>query len=107
VTAQCAQTDAIKSGARAVVIGGSLAGLLAARVLSVHFDRITFVERRAGQDHPPADEQGFLEFARNLRASAPYDLISQTEALSDIVCTDSRPAGTAVMRSWCASPTDI
>src|SRR4051812_12687423 len=29
----------------ALVIGGSLAGLLAARVLSEHFDRVIFVER--------------------------------------------------------------
>ena len=29
----------------AVVIGGSMAGLLAARVLSDHFERVTIVER--------------------------------------------------------------
>ena len=33
----------------ALVIGGSLAGLLAARVLSDHFERVTIVER----DHYP------------------------------------------------------
>ncbi len=36
----------------AVVIGGSLAGLLAARVLTEHFDRVTIVER----DRFPSDE---------------------------------------------------
>src|SRR4051794_40416588 len=29
----------------AVVVGGSMAGLLAARVLSAHFDRVTLIER--------------------------------------------------------------
>jgi 2-polyprenyl-6-methoxyphenol hydroxylase-like FAD-dependent oxidoreductase len=33
------------SGAHAVVIGGSMAGMLAARVLADHFDRITILER--------------------------------------------------------------
>ena len=36
-------------GRRAVVIGGGIAGLLAARVLAEHFDRVTVVER----DRPP------------------------------------------------------
>ena len=31
----------------AVVVGGSMAGLLAARVLAAHFDRVTIVERDA------------------------------------------------------------
>lgn len=34
-------------GRHAVVLGGSLAGLLAARVLSEHFDRVTLIERDA------------------------------------------------------------
>lgn len=33
------------SGAHALVIGGSMAGLIAARVLSPHFDRVTIVDR--------------------------------------------------------------
>jgi 2-polyprenyl-6-methoxyphenol hydroxylase-like FAD-dependent oxidoreductase len=33
------------SGRHAIVIGGSIAGLLAARVLADHFDRVTIVER--------------------------------------------------------------
>src|SRR5215207_5364534 len=36
-----------KTGGHAVVLGGSLAGLLAARVLARHFDRVTVVERDA------------------------------------------------------------
>jgi 2-polyprenyl-6-methoxyphenol hydroxylase-like FAD-dependent oxidoreductase len=39
-------------GERAVVIGGSLAGLFAARVLSDHFDEVTVVERDALGDAP-------------------------------------------------------
>lgn len=39
------QKLAIKSGMHALVIGGSMAGLLAARVLANHFDRVTIVER--------------------------------------------------------------
>jgi 2-polyprenyl-6-methoxyphenol hydroxylase-like FAD-dependent oxidoreductase len=37
----------------AVVIGGSMAGLLAARVLSEHFQHVTIIER----DHLPDDAQ--------------------------------------------------
>ena len=36
-----------KAGGHAVVLGGSLAGLLAARVLAEHFERVTVVERDA------------------------------------------------------------
>jgi 2-polyprenyl-6-methoxyphenol hydroxylase-like FAD-dependent oxidoreductase len=35
-----------------LVIGGSLGGLLAARVLSDHFDRVTILERDPVHDHP-------------------------------------------------------
>lgn len=36
----------------AVVLGGSMAGLLTARVLSEHFDRVTIIERDAVSDRP-------------------------------------------------------
>ena len=39
-------------GRHAVVLGGSLAGLLAARVLSERFDRVTLIERDAYTDTP-------------------------------------------------------
>jgi len=39
-------------GRHAVVLGGSLAGLLAARVLTEHFDRVTLIERDAFKDTP-------------------------------------------------------
>ncbi|HEV2851465.1 MAG TPA: FAD-dependent monooxygenase [Thermoanaerobaculia bacterium] len=41
--------DSAGSGRHAVVVGGSIGGMLAARVLSDHFDRITLIER----DHLP------------------------------------------------------
>jgi 2-polyprenyl-6-methoxyphenol hydroxylase-like FAD-dependent oxidoreductase len=37
---------------RAIVIGGSMAGLLAARVLAAHFDRVTIVERDSFPERP-------------------------------------------------------
>lgn len=44
------QSDVV--GRHAVVLGGSLAGLLAARVLADHFDRVTLIERDAYADTP-------------------------------------------------------
>ena len=37
--------NSLKKGTHAVVIGGSIAGLLAGRILSNHFERVTIVER--------------------------------------------------------------
>jgi len=37
--------DIFNNGSHAIVIGGSMAGLLAARVLVDHFDRVTLIER--------------------------------------------------------------
>ncbi len=41
-------------GTDAVVIGGSIAGLLAARVLSMYFEHVTIIERDALHDEPAA-----------------------------------------------------
>lgn len=41
------KVDARTAGRHAVVLGGSLAGLLAARVLSDHFEKVTLIERDA------------------------------------------------------------
>jgi glycine/D-amino acid oxidase-like deaminating enzyme len=41
-----------RRSSHAVVIGGSLAGMLAARVLSDHFERVTVIERDALPDEP-------------------------------------------------------
>ena len=35
----------VTNGSHAVVLGGSMAGLLAARVLTDHFEQVTIVER--------------------------------------------------------------
>jgi 2-polyprenyl-6-methoxyphenol hydroxylase-like FAD-dependent oxidoreductase len=42
------------SSQKAVVIGGSIAGLLAARVLSTHFDQVILIERDKLSDRPEA-----------------------------------------------------
>lgn len=44
----------VRIGEHAVVLGGSMAGLLAARVLSDFYDRVTVVERDALSDEPVA-----------------------------------------------------
>ena len=44
------KVDAQPNGRHAVVLGGSLAGLLAARVLSDHFEKVTLIERDAFTD---------------------------------------------------------
>ncbi len=44
----------IRRGDHAIVIGGSMAGLLAARVLMEHYDRVTILERDRFPDTPEA-----------------------------------------------------
>ena len=39
-------------GGHALVVGGSMAGMLAARVLSDHFERVTIVERDRFPEQP-------------------------------------------------------
>lgn len=46
------ETNVPASDDHAVVIGGSMAGLLAARVLSDHFGRVTVVERDGFSEGP-------------------------------------------------------
>ena len=54
----------------AVVIGGSIAGLLAARVLAEHFDRVTVIERDYYPENPeprsgvPQSNQGHFLLVR-------------------------------------------
>ncbi len=47
-------TPAQRLGRHAIVIGGSMAGLLAARILSDHFDQVTILERDKVNDAPEA-----------------------------------------------------
>jgi flavin-dependent dehydrogenase len=49
-----ASLSAIPRRGHAVVVGGSLAGMLAARVLSGHFDRVTLLERDRFPETPAA-----------------------------------------------------
>lgn len=56
-------------GSSAVVIGGSMAGLLAARVLSEHFSRVTIVERDALT--PAAEARKGVPQARHAHALLP------------------------------------
>jgi 2-polyprenyl-6-methoxyphenol hydroxylase-like FAD-dependent oxidoreductase len=60
---------------RAVVIGASMAGLVAARVLTVW---------SVGKDYPPTDESEFLEFTRSLRHPILYDLVKNARPLSPV-----------------------
>ncbi|MDQ3753761.1 MAG: 2-polyprenyl-6-methoxyphenol hydroxylase-like oxidoreductase, partial [Acidobacteriota bacterium] len=50
--------DESAGGSHAIVIGGSLAGLLAARVLADHFARVTVVERDSYPEDAPAPRKG-------------------------------------------------
>jgi 2-polyprenyl-6-methoxyphenol hydroxylase-like FAD-dependent oxidoreductase len=43
---------AVGNGRQAIVMGGSIAGLLAARVLTDHFDQVTIVERDRFPEKP-------------------------------------------------------
>ncbi|MGH7127803.1 MAG: NAD(P)/FAD-dependent oxidoreductase [Planctomycetaceae bacterium] len=85
-----------RSGRRAVVLGGSLAGLLAARVLSGHFDSVTLVERDRIGDRPesrkgqPHTRHGHgllakgLEILTRLFPELPEDLRAGGAVFGDI-----------------------
>jgi 2-polyprenyl-6-methoxyphenol hydroxylase-like FAD-dependent oxidoreductase len=64
--------SSVKNSGRAVVIGGSMAGLLATRVLSDHFEQVTVIER---DRYPaiPAPRPGVPQ-ARHLHAMLPRGL---------------------------------
>ena len=91
------------NGAHAVVVGGSMAGLLAARVLANHFEQVTIVERDALSDtvhtrkgvggagqHLPTDEAGFAAFARSLRHPIIADALAAAEPVTLIRATGAR-----------------
>src|SRR5919107_2801166 len=89
------------TGGHALVIGGSMAGLLAARVLTDHFDRVTVVERDRlpdGPEHRRGVPQGrqihtllarglhglelmFPGFARELEAAGAVPVLLPRDAL--------------------------
>ncbi len=47
-----ADTLAARKGKDALVMGGSMAGMLAARVLADHFERVTIIERDRFPERP-------------------------------------------------------
>jgi 2-polyprenyl-6-methoxyphenol hydroxylase-like FAD-dependent oxidoreductase len=65
-------------GERAIVIGGSLAGLCAARVLSDHYDHVTIYERDELRDAPgnrPGVPQGRHVHLLMARGAAEFDVL--------------------------------
>lgn len=73
------------SGAAALNIGPSSENRRAGGIFAQEGDR--WIVSMAGYcgDHPPADEQGFLDFARSLPAPDIYNLISRATPLGPIV----------------------
>ena len=63
------QTDGHRTekGNHALVIGGSMAGMLAARVLADHFERVTIVERDRFPEDGPVPRKGVPQ-ARHVHA---------------------------------------
>lgn len=75
-------TKATDHGQQAIVIGGSLAGLLAARVLSDHFDEVTIIERDRVHDHPEC-RKGQPQ-ARHLHGLLPNGLSVMSRYFPDL-----------------------
>lgn len=81
-------------GHHAVVIGGSLAGLMTARVLADHFDAVTVLERDAIDDQPgihPSIPQGhhlhgLLRGGQQVMASLYPGFLAQLDALGARRC---------------------
>src|SRR5260221_2234460 len=71
-----AKTMSEKSLNHAVVIGGSIAGLMAARSLTDYFDKVTIIERDALSDTP--------EFRKGVpQAHHPHALLKRGEQIMD------------------------
>lgn len=71
-----------RSFGHAIVVGGSMAGLLAARVLSDHFERVTLIERDALPDEPTA-RKGQPQ-ARHLHGLLAQGLQTMTRYFPDL-----------------------
>lgn len=73
-------------GAKLLMVASSAPGLeRACNVFPVEGERWMATETGWGGDYPPADEAGYLEFARSLPAPDAYELIRRLEPISDIV----------------------
>ena len=64
------ESDGRAQGRHAVVLGGSLAGLLAARVLADHFEEVTLIERDAYPDTTEAPQGNSAGQSRSWTAGA-------------------------------------
>lgn len=72
-------------GAKVVVIGATPETKRAGVMLAQEGDRWTLSLAGFAGDYPPADEEGFLAFARSLPAPDIYEVIKNAEPLSDFV----------------------
>ena len=73
-------------GARLILINPDFpATRRAGNVMPVEGDRWMVTLVGWGKDYPPADGEGFLEFTRSLPAPDLYNLIRQTEPLTDVI----------------------
>jgi 2-polyprenyl-6-methoxyphenol hydroxylase-like FAD-dependent oxidoreductase len=81
-------------GQQAVVIGGSLTGLMTARVLADHFDRVTVLERDHIDDRPALHQSipqghhlhGLLLGGQQVMASLYPDFLGQLDTLGAVRC---------------------
>jgi 2-polyprenyl-6-methoxyphenol hydroxylase-like FAD-dependent oxidoreductase len=86
-------TRSTSTNAHAIVLGASMAGLLTARVLSEHFDRVTLIERDPVANHPEARKgqpqtrhlHGLLASGLELMSRYYPDLVAALEAGGAIV----------------------
>src|SRR5262245_13910877 len=85
-------------GQQAVVIGGSLAGLMAARVLADHFDAVTVLERDHLDDRPALHQSipqghhvhGLLLGGQRVMASLYPGFLEQLDTLGAVRCRAGR-----------------
>jgi 2-polyprenyl-6-methoxyphenol hydroxylase-like FAD-dependent oxidoreductase len=77
------RTPAHLDGDIAMVIPSAPPSRRGAAMMSLEHDRWMVTLFGLLGDHPPADHQGFVEFARSLPAPDIYDVIRDAEALTD------------------------
>lgn len=98
-------------GQQAVVIGGSLAGLMTARVLADHFDAVTILERDHIDNQPTLHQSvpqghhlhGLLSGGQQVMTSLYPDFLEQLDTLGAVRCRAGQqivfylPTGKAVL----------
>lgn len=88
------QDESAISGRHAIVVGGSIGGMLAARVLADHFDKVTVIERDqlpAGGEHRPGVPQ-----ARHLHFLLKRGLMAAEELFPGLTA-DLQAAGSHLL----------